>query len=148
MRYKMVKNDGRDIRLEKHTELKGFFHNIGSSKVGEIKLYDDTKEGWFEEYLAEEDEPRYMELGCINGFGLIYQGESPSISIGDKIHIISAEERIKFLYEALSSEAKYNCLGIIYKDQATYRYKKTLFEITRGLNLEDLSIVTFNINDL
>ena len=146
MKYKMVKKSRLEIRLEKYTEPKGFFRNTtGPLKVGEIELFNSTNEGWFEDFLTEEDGTYYMELGCINGFGLIYRGKAPQISIGDKKNNIPIEERIKFLYEVLSSNYNYNCLGIIYKDTKFGGYKKSLFEIDFNGDDDD---VTFNINDL
>ena len=146
MRYKMIKNSRLEIKLEKYTEPKGFFRNTtGPLKVGEIELFNSTNEGWFEDFLTEEDGTYYMELGSVNGFGLIYRSEAPQISIGDKKNNIPIEDRIKFLYEALSSNTNFNCLGIIYKDAKLGGYKKSLFEI--DFNGDD-DIATFNINDL
>ena len=146
MGYKMAKKSRLEIRLEKYTEPKGFFRNTtGSLKIGEIELFNSTNEGWFEDFLTEEDGTYYMELGSVNGFGLIYRGKAPQISIGDKKNNIPIEDRIKFLYEALSSNYNYNCLGIIYKDTKFGGYKKSLFEI--DLNGDD-DDATFNINDL
>ena len=146
MRYKMAKKSRLEIRLEKYTEPKGFFRNTtGSLKIGEIELFNSTNEGWFEDFLTEEDGTYYMELGSVNGFGLIYRGNAPQISIGDKKNNIPIEDRIKFLYEALSSNTNYNCLGIIYKDPKFGGYKKSLFEI--DFNGDD-DIIMLNINDL
>ena len=147
MRYKMTKNSRLEIRLEKYTEPKGFFSNTtGPLKVGEIELLNSTNEGWFEDFLTEEDGTYYMELGSINGFGLIYRGKASQISIGDKKNNIPIEDRIKFLYESLSSNSNYNCLGIIYKDTKIGGYKKSLFEI--DFNGDDDDIIMLNINDL
>lgn len=147
MRYKMTKNSRLEIRLEKYTEPKGFFSNTtGPLKVGEIELFNSTNEGWFEDFLTEEDGTYYMELGSINGFGLLYRGKAPQISIGDKKNNIPIEDRIKFLYEALSSNTNFNCLGIIYKDTKLGGYKKSLFEI--DFNGDDDDIIMLNINDL
>ena len=146
MRYKVRRISNREIRIDKYTDPKGFFHNTtGSLKVEEIELYNCTENGWFEDFLTEEDGTYYMELGSINGFGLLYRGKAPRISIGDKKHNIPVEERIKFLYEALSSNYNYNCIGIIYKDTKIGRYKKSLFEIEFG---DDDGVVTIYINDL
>ena len=147
MKYKMIKNSRLEIRLEKYTEPKGFFSNTtGPLKVGEIELFNSTNEGWFEDFLTEEDGTYYMELGSINGFGLIYRGKAPQISIGDKKNNIPIEDRIKFLYEVLSSNTNFNCLGIIYKDTKIGGYKKSLFEI--DFNGDDDDIIMLNINDL
>ena len=146
MKYKMIKNSRLEIRLEKYTEPKGFFSNTtGPLKVGEIELFNSTNEGWFEDFLTEEDGTYYMELGSINGFGLIYRGKASQISIGDRKHNVPVEDRIKFLYESLSSNTNYNCLGIIYKDTKIGGYKKSLFEI--DFNGDD-DIIMLNINDL
>ena len=143
----MTKNSRLEIRLEKYTEPKGFFSNTtGPLKVGEIELFNSTNEGWFEDFLTEEDGTYYMELGSINGFGLLYRGEAPRISIGDKKHNIPVEDRIKFIYESLCSNSNYNCLGIIYKDTKFGGYKKSLFEI--DFNGDDDDIIMLNINDL
>lgn len=147
MKYKMTKNSRLEIRLEKYTEPKGFFSNTtGPLKVGEIELFNSTNEGWFEDFLTEEDGTYYMELGSVNGFGLIYRGKAPQISIGDKKNNIPIEDRIKFLYEVLSSNTNFNCLGIIYKDTKLGGYKKSLFEI--DFNGDDDDIIMLNISDL
>ena len=146
MEYKMISISRREIRIKKYTEPKGFSHNITDPlKVGEIELYNCTGSGWFEDVLTEEDETYYMELGCIKGFGFKYRGKAPQISIGDKKNNIPIEDRIKFLYEALSSKYNYNCLGIIYKDTKLGEYKKSLFTIEFG---DDDGVVTIYINDL
>ena len=143
----MTKNSRLEIRLEKYTEPKGFFSNTtGPLKVGEIELFNSTNEGWFEDFLTEEDGTYYMELGSINGFGLLYRGKASQISIGDKRHNIPVEERIKFLYEALSSNENYNCLGII-NTEGGYLGKKSLFEILKGTNIYGLT-AEFDIRDL
>ena len=54
-----------------------------------------------------------MELGSVKGLDFPYRGEAPRISIGDKKHNIPVEDRIKFLYESLSSNTNYNSLGVI-----------------------------------
>ena len=142
----MIKRGGRDLRLEKYTDPKGFFRNtVGPSKVGEIKIYNSTEDRWLENFLTEEDEVYYMILGCPDDFGLISQEGVPLISIGDKEHNISVEDRIKFLYETLSSNTKYECLGIIYKDSNIFGYEKTLFTIDFIGN--DDGIIEFNISD-
>ena len=124
-------SDSDDIMLEKYMESKGFFRNVGLSKVGEIRLYNYTEGTWFENLLTEEYRVYYMKLLCINkGFiSFSYRGEAPFVSIGDKKHNIPVEERIKFLYEALGPGAKYNCLGIIYKDLDSRRHFESIFEI-------------------
>ena len=149
MEYKMSKINRFDVMLEKHIKSKGFYRNVaGSLKVGEIKLYNCTEEEWFEDFLTEEDGTYYMELGSVKGFGFPYRGEAPQISIGDKVHNISIEERIKFLYEALNSNENYNCLAIIYKDPDPMRgHKKSLFEIDKWIFVTD-NISTFKISDL
>ena len=114
MKYKIERSAGAVIRLEKYTEPKGFFRNTtGSLKVGEITLDDLTEDMWIQDFLTEEDEVYYMELGCVKGFDFSYRGEAPRISIGDKKHIIPVDDRIKFIYEALSSNENYNYFGII-----------------------------------
>lgn len=125
----MIKRGERDISLEKHTESKGFFRNVGLSKVGEIKLDNLADKNWFENILTEEDEVYYMILGSINCFNIPYRGKASLISIGDKIHNISVEERIKFIYEALGSNANYNCLGIRYNEPYMSRPVESLFKI-------------------
>ena len=130
MEYIMSKISSLQIRIKKYTEPKGFFRNTtGPLKVGEIELFNNTNERWFEDFLTEEDGVYYMELGCIDGFDFIYRGEAPQISIGDKKNNVPVEERIKFLYEALSSNTNYNCLEIIYKSPDYMMYTKVLFEI-------------------
>ena len=136
MEYKVSTSGLWEIRIEKHMESKGFFRNAtGPSKVGEICLVNQTNE-WFIDFLTENDEIYYMELGCV---------KNPKISIGDKENNVSAEERIKFLYEALSSNENYNCLAIRHKDKRRGR-KKLLFEIDKWQQKTD--IVTFSIDDL
>lgn len=106
MEYKIERSAGAVIKLEKYTEPKGFFRNTtGPLKVGEITLDDLTEDMWIQDFLTEEDEVYYMELGCVEG---------PKISIGDKKHIIPVEDRIKFIYESLGSNTNYNYFGIIY----------------------------------
>lgn len=152
MRYKMIKRGERDLSLEKYTEPKGFFRNTtGPLKVGEIRLYNSTENGWFEDFLTEEDGTYYMILGCADKFGLIYRDGVPrisigaSIAIGDKKNNIPIEDRIKFLYEGLSSNIKYECLGIIYKNPNIFGSDNTLFRIDFDGN--DDGIATFNISD-
>lgn len=157
MEYKVRRISNREIRIDKYTDPKGFFHNTtGPLKVGEIELYNCngsggfelyncTGGGWFEDVLTEEDGTYYMELGCIKGFDLIYRGKAPQISIGDKKNNIPIEDRIKFLYETLSSNYNYNCLGIIYKDTKLGKYKRSLFTIEFG---DDDGVVTIYIKDL
>ena len=146
MRYRMIKRGVRDLRIEKHMESKGFFRNTtGPSKVGEIKISNSTEDGWLENFLTEEDEVYYMILGCPDDFGLISQEGVPLISIGDKEHNIPVEDRIEFLYEVLSSNTKYECLGIIYKDSNIFGYEQTLFTVDFIGN--DDGIIEFNISD-
>lgn len=164
MEYKIKRSAGSEIILEKHTESKGFFHNVGLSKVGEIKLNNLTSEGWFEDFLTEENGVFYMMLVGTSKCSFItsYRGEAPLMSIGDKINNIPVEERIKFLYETLNSNANYNCLGIIYKDPDSKRYIESLFKIedthlnsytkeqdwlNDDNNVND-SIVSFSIDDI
>ena len=150
MRYKMIKSsewDSRVIVIEKHMESKGFFRNAaGSSRVGGIVIYNSTESGWFEDFLTEEDGVYYMIIGFADEFGLIYRDGAPLIAIGDKKQNIPIEERIKFLYEALSSNMKYECLGIIYKDPNNFvGHNSTLFRIEFAGN--DDGIAAFNISD-
>ena len=123
--YSSMQED--EIMLEKYTDPKGFFHNTtGPLKVGEIKLYDNTENDRFENFLMDE-EICYMELGrskiCSD------ENEIPSVFVGDKKNNIPVEERIKFLYESLSSNSNYNCLGIKYKDPDSRRHFESIFEI-------------------
>lgn len=153
MEYRMTKNSRLEIRLEKYTEPKGFFRNTaGPLKIGEIELFNSTNEGWFEDFLTEEDGVYYMELGSVKGFDFPYRGEASRISIGDKRNNIPVEERIKFLYEALSSNVNYNCLEILYKGSDYMLYNRVLFEMAfnkvkyEGVNYEFSTF--FNIKDL
>ena len=99
MEYKVRRSAGSEIILEKYMESKGFFRNVsGSSKIGKITLDDLTEDMWIQDFLTEEDEVYYMELGSVKGHDFPYRGEAPRISIGDKKHIIPVEYRIKFLY--------------------------------------------------
>ena len=144
----MIKIDEREIRLEKHMESKGFFRNAtGSSKVGEIRLLNDTNEGWFEDFLTEEDGTYYMEVGRVIRFSLQHPDEALQIFIGDNVHNLPIEERIKFLYEAFAN-ANYNYLAILHRDPDLGGHKLSLFEITKRVGVFDDNIVTFNINDL
>ena len=150
MRYKMIKNsewDSRVIVIEKHMESKGFFRNAaGPSKVGGIEIYNSTEDGWLEDFLTKEDGVYYMIIGFADEFGLIYRDGAPLIAIGDKKQNIPIEERIKFLYEALSSNMKYECLGIIYKDSNNFvGHNSTLFRIEFAGNND--GIAAFNISD-
>ena len=155
-----------DIMLEKYTEPKGFFRNTtGPLKAGEIRLHNNTGHMWFEDLLTEEYRIYYMGLVCSNkGFlSLSYRGEAPLVSIGDKKHNIPVEDRIKFLYESLSSNTNYNCLGIKYKDLDSRRHFESIFVIDDVARInayakehgwdvnyddEDDGITTFNINEL
>ena len=169
MEYKMSIGEedaaGDEIMLEKYTESKGFFRNVGLSKVGEIRFYNNTEGMWFENLLTEEYRVYYMKLLCINkGFiSFSYRGEAPRISIGDKKHNIPVEDRIKFIYESLCSNSNYNCLGIIYKDLDSRRHFESIFEIDSVSRInsyakeqswgdvnddDDDGITTFFINDL
>ena len=142
----MSKISSLQIRIKKYTESKGFFRNTtGPLKVGEIKISNSTEDGWLENFLTEEDEVYYMILGCPDDFGLISQEGVPLISIGDKEHNIPVEDRIEFLYEVLSSNTKYECLGIIYKDSNIFGYEQTLFTVDFIGN--DDGIIEFNISD-
>ena len=138
MEYKISTFGMWDLRLEKHMESKGFFRNAaGSSKVGEIRLVKEADVWQFEDFLTENDEIYYMELGC---------AESPKISIGDKENNVSVEERIKFLYEALSSNENYNRLTILHKSSISGRHIKLLFEIDKAnVKIDDLDIPAFFI---
>ena len=138
MEYKISTFGMWDLRLEKHMESKGFFRNAaGSSKVGEIRLAKEADVWQFEDFLTENDEIYYMELGC---------AESPKISIGDKENIVPVEERIKFLYEALSSNENYNCLTILHKSSISGRHIKLLFEIDKAnVKIDDIDIPAFFI---
>ena len=149
MEYKVSTSGMWEIRIEKHMESKGFFRNAtGPSKVGEISLVNQTNE-WFEDFLTENDKIYYMELGCVKIPGFTYQGETPRISIGDKENNVPAEERIKFLYEALSSNENYNRLTIMHKDPNSDGYFKLLFEIDNvNIHLDDIDIHSFYINEL
>ena len=116
MEYKIKSSAGGGIILEKYTGPKGFFRNTtGSLKVGEITLDDGTEDMMIQDFLIEDGnyDAYYMELGSVKGSDFPYHGEAPRISIGDKKHSIPVEDRIKFLYESLSSNTNYNSLGII-----------------------------------
>ena len=144
MEYKASEFKVSDVILEKHMESKGFFRNVsGSSKVGEIALLNFTEKG-IRNYFTENDKVYYMEVGSVNGFNFPYRGEAPRKFI-KMCNNIPAEERIKFLYEALSSNENYNCLAIMHKDKRRGR-KKLLFEINKWQRETD--IVTFSIDDL
>lgn len=149
MRYKIIKSsewDSRVIVIEKHMESKGFFRNAaGSSRVGGIEIYNSTENGWFEDFLTEEDGVYYMILGCADEFGLINLDGIPLISIGDKKNNIPVEDRIEFLYETLSANTKYECLGIIYKGSDVFGPNSTLFTIE--FIGDDDGIAAFNISD-
>ena len=145
MEYKISKFKWNDVMLEKHMESKGFFRNVsGSSKVGEIALLDFTEKGIIN-YFTENDKVYYMELGSVNGFNFPYRGEASRRFIKNCKNI-PVEERIKFLYEALSSNENYNWLGII-NTEGGYLGKKSLFEILKGTNIYGLT-AEFNIKDL
>ena len=155
---------GDEIMLEKYMKSKGFFRNVGLSKVGEIRFYNNTEGMWFENLLTEEYRVYYMGLVCTNKgmLSLTYRGEAPLVSIGDKKHNIPVEDRIKFLYESLSSNSNYNCLGIKYKDLDSRRHFESIFEIDEVSRIDsyakeqglgdvndddDDDITTFFIND-
>ena len=141
MEYKISTFGMWDLRLEKHMESKGFFRNAaGSSKVGEIRLMDHTNGCYIRKFLTKNEEIYYMELGY---------AESPKISIGDKENNIPIEERIKFLYEALSSNENYNRLTIIYKSPNIGRHIKLLCEIDKArIQYDDVDDLIFYINDI
>ena len=146
MEYKISTFGMWDLRLEKHTESKGFFHNIGSSKVGEIRLVKEASVWQFEDFLTENDEIYYMELKCVKSRNPSYQSETPRISIGDKENIVPAEERIKFIYEALCYNESYNRLTIIHKSSISGRPIKLLFEIDKAnVKIDDIDILAFFI---
>ena len=156
MEYKMIKRGERDLSLEKHMESKGFFRNVsGSSKIGEIKLQDDTDENnRFEDFLMDW-EICYMELGCSIKFCLNVNGVSP-MSIGDKEHNIPIEERLKFLYESINTNSHhdfthytlYNYLTIIYIDHTNMRYEKKSFNLISMIDLfDDTDIIMLEIRD-
>ena len=149
MEYKISTFGMWELKLEKHMESKGFFRNIGSSKVGEIRLIDQTNGGYIRNFLTENDEIYSAELGCVKIPGFTYQGETPQISIGDKENFVPAEERIKFLYEALSSNENYNRLTIMRKDPNSGGYFKSLCEIAKTrVQYDDVDDLIFYINDL
>ena len=148
MEYKVRRSAGSEIILEKYMESKGFFRNVsGSSKIGKITLDDLTEDMWIQDFLTEEDEVYYMELGSVNGHDFPYRGEAPRISIGDKKHIIPVEDRIKFLYESLSSNTNYNYFRIIYI-KPVLGVQISLFKINKwDFRFED-RIAAFFIKDL
>lgn len=144
MEYKISEFKWNDVILEKHMESNGFFRNVsGPSKVGEIALLDFTEKG-IKNYFTENDKVYYMEVGSVKGFDFPYRGEAPRKFIRIQKGI-PAEERIKFLYEALNSNENYNCLAIMHKDKRRGR-KKLLFEINKWQ--QETDIVTFSIDDL
>ena len=147
MEYKISTFGMWDLRLEKHMESKGFFRNAaGSSKVGEIRLIKEADVFLFEDFLTENDEIYYMELECVKIPGFTYQGETPQISIGDKENNVPAEERIKFLYEALISNENYNRLTIMRKDPNSSGCFKLLFEINKtNIQFDNVDILSFFI---
>lgn len=153
MRYRMIKRGERDLSLEKYMDSKGFFRNAtGPSKVGEIKLHDDTDENdRFEDCLMDW-EICYMELWRSIKIGS-NADEIPPISIGDKKNNIPVEERIKFFYESISTNSDhnftpYNYLTIIYKDHTNMRYEKKLFNIITMIDLfNDTDIIMLEIRD-
>lgn len=151
MRYIMEEVDDSVFAIEKHMESNGFFRNVsGSSKIGEIRLEDFTIGGDFSDLFDEDGnyDVYYMEFGCISGFGLTsYRGEAPRISIGDKKNNIPVEERIKFLYETLSSNENYNCLAIIYEYKDHVMLQRYLYEINKLPKFDD-GITAFNIDVL
>ena len=147
MEYKISTFGMWDLRLEKHMESKGFFRNAaGSSKVGEIRLIKEADVFLFEDFLTENDEIYYMELECVKIPGFTYQSETPQISIGDKENNVPAEERIKFLYEALISNENYNRLTIMRKDPNSSGCFKLLFEINKtNIQFDNVDILSFFI---
>ena len=148
MEYKASEFKVSDVILEKHMESKGFFRNVsGSSKVGEIALLNFTEKG-IRNYFTENDKVYYMEVGSVKGFDFPYRGEAPRKFIRIQKGI-PAEERIKFLYEALSSNENYIRLTIIRKDPNSSGYFKLLFEIDEAkIQLDDNDIHVFYINGL
>ena len=148
MEYKVRRSAGSEIILEKYMESKGFFRNVsGSSKIGKITLDDLTEDMWIQDFLTEEDEVYYMGLGSVKGHDFPYRGEAPRISIGDKKHIIPVEDRIKFLYESLSSNTNYNYFRIIYI-KPVLGVQISLFKINKwDFRFED-RIAAFFIKDL
>ena len=148
MEYKLSTYGMWELRLEKHTESKGFFRNVGLSKVGEICLIDQTN-GWdIRSFLTENDEIYYAELGCVKIPGFTYQGEAPRLSIGDKENIVPSEDRIKFLYEAFAN-ANYNRLTIMRKDPNSGGYFKSLYEIDKTrVQYDDVDDLIFYINEI
>ena len=149
MEYKISTFGMWELRIEKHTESKGFFRNVGLSKVGEICLIVQTN-GWdIRNFLTKNDEIYYAELECVKIPGFTYQGEAPRISIGDKENIVPSEERIKFLYEALSSNENYNRLTIKRKDPNSGGYFKSLYEINKSrVQFDDVDDLIFYINEI
>ena len=148
MEYKISTYGMWELRLEKHTESKGFFRNVGLSKLGEICLIDQTNGLDIRGFLTKNDEIYYAELECVKIPGFTYQGEAPRISIGDKENIVPVEERIKFLYEALSNE-NYNRLTIKRKDPNSGGYFKSLCEINKSrVQFDDVDDLIFYINEI
>lgn len=149
MEYKISTYGMWELRLEKHTESKGFFRNVGLSKVGEIRLIDQTN-GWdIRGFLTENDEIYYAELGCVNSPKFSHMDETPRISIGDKENIVPVEERLKFIYEALSSNENYNRLTIKRKDPNSGGYFKSLCEIAKTrVQYDDVNDLIFYINEI
>ena len=150
MGYKMSKYGMWEIKLEKYTEPKGFFRNTaGPLKIGEICLVVQTN-GWdIRDFLTENDEIYYAELGCVKIPGFTYQGETPRISIGDKENIVPAEDRIKFMFEALDSNENYNRLTIKRKDPNSGGYFKSLYEIAKTrVQYDDVDDLIFYINEI
>ena len=148
MEYKISDFKWNDVILEKHIESNGFFRNVsGSSKVGEIALLDFTEKG-IKNYFTENDKVYYMELGSVNGFNFPYRGEASRRFIKNCKNI-PVEERIKFLYEALSSNENYNRLTIMRKDPNSDGYFMLLFEIDKAnVQFDDADILTFYIFSL
>ena len=149
MEYKISTFGVWELRLEKHMESKGFFRNAaGSSKVGEIRLIDQTNGCHIRGFLTKNKEIYYMELGCVNSPKFSHMDETPLISTGDKENNIPTEDRIKFFYEALSSNENYNRLTIIYKSPTIGRHIKLLCEIEKArIQYDDVDVI-FYINDL
>ena len=149
MEYKISTSGKWELRLEKYMESKGFFRNVtGSSKVGEIRLIDQTNGWYIRDFLTENDEIYYAELECVKIPGFTYQGEAPRISIGDKENIVPAEDRIEFLYEAFAN-ANYNRLTIMRKDPNSDGYFKSLYEIDKSrIQYDDVDELIFYINSL
>lgn len=135
MKY-AIRKEGDEFILEKYSEQKGFFQNIGASKVGEIKLYNLEGDALLEEFLTDEFciDLCWAGLTSVEDmFFFSYRGPAQCVCIGNQEGVqdpeypvardFPIEERIKFLYEALNSNTNYNCLGFSFKNYAgTYTH--------------------------